>query len=229
MELYLVRHAQSYNNHVADAALRQHDPPLTELGERQAYQVGHYLATGASKCPVTRERPVDGFGLDRLYCSAHFRCLKTADHIARHTGLTPEIWVDVHEEMGIYLDGVDVVPGMTPAEIREQFPQIKIPEDMPAEGWWNRPVEQKHEWQARAARVARVLREEMASLDERIAIVTHGGFIRDLLSELITGGPRDGEAFTTQNTSAHRIDFTPEGILVRYLNRLEHLPAKLVS
>jgi len=229
MELYLVRHAQSYNNHVADATKRQHDPPLTELGERQAYRVGHYLAHEASKCPITRERPTDGFGLNRLYCSAHFRCLKTADYIARHTGLDPEIWVDVHEEMGIYLDGVDVLPGMTPAEIREQFPRVKVPDDMPVDGWWNRPVEQKHEWEARAARVAKILREEMAHLDERIAIVTHGGFIRDLLSELITGGPRSGEAFVTQNTSVHRIDFTADSVLVRYLNRVEHLPAKLVS
>lgn len=229
MELYLVRHAQSYNNHVADASQRQHDPPLTEIGERQADLVGQYLASGAAKCPVTRQSPFDGFGLDRLYCSAHFRCLKTADYIARYTGLAPEIWVDVHEELGIYLDGVDVLPGMTPAEIRTQFPRVKVPGDLPEDGWWNRPVEEKWEWEARAARVAKVLREEMAHLDERIAVVTHGGFTRDLLAALISGGPMGADTFAVQNASIHRIDFGPEGILVRFLNRLEHLPPHLVT
>lgn len=229
MELYLVRHAQSYNNWVADAKQRQHDPPLTETGERQADLAGQYLAGESAKCPDTRQVPTDGFGLNRLYCSAHFRCLKTADHIARHTGLTPEIWVDVHEEMGIYLDGVDVLPGMTPAEIKVQFPQVRIPEDMSEDGWWNRPVEEKHEWEARAARVAKVLREEMAHLDERIAVVTHGGFARDLLAALINGGPMGGDSFAVQNTSLHRIDFSPGGIQVRFLNRLEHLPPHLVT
>ena len=229
MELYLVRHAQSFNNSIGNPSDRQHDPPLTEVGERQADLVGQYLSSGAGKCPDTRPTPFDGFGLDRLYCSAHFRCLKTADYIARHTGLAPEIWVDVHEEMGIYLDGVEVLPGMTPAEIRAQFPRVKIPDSMPAEGWWNRPVEAKQEWEARAARVAKVLREEMAHLDERIAVVTHGGFTRDLLAALINGGPMGADSFAVQNTSVHRIDFGARGMQVRYLNRLEHLSPELVT
>ncbi|MFH1571020.1 MAG: histidine phosphatase family protein [Gemmatimonadota bacterium] len=229
MELYLIRHAQSYNNSLDTSEGRQCDPPLTEIGERQADLVGQYLASGAAKCPVTRESPLDGFGLDRLYCSAHRRCLLTADRIGAHTGLAPEIWVEVHEEMGIYLAGVEVLPGMTPAEIRAQFPRVKIPADMPGDGWWNRPVETRPEWEARAARVARRLTGEMAHTDERIAVVTHGGFTRDLLAALINGGPLQGGTFAVQNTSIGRIDLSREGILVRYLNRVEHLPPHLVT
>lgn len=229
MELYLIRHAQSFNNSLAISKGRLCDPPLTEIGERQADLVGQYLSSAPAKCPATRESTFDGFGLDRLYCSAHLRCLKTADSIAAHTGLAPEIWVDVHEEMGIWLEGVDVLPGMTPAEIRAQFPRVKIPEDMPEKGWWNRPAETEPEWVARAARVARQLRGEMAHTDERIAVVTHGGFTRDLLAALVNGGPMDGSTFAVQNTSIGRIDFDADGFLVRFLNRLDHLPPHLVT
>lgn len=229
MELYLIRHGQSFNNTLASSQGRKCDPPLSEIGESQADLVGQYLSTAPAKCPVTRESPLDGVGLNRLYCSAHLRALRTADRIAAHTGLAPEIWVDVHEEMGIWLEGVDVLPGMTPAEIREQFPRVKTPEEMPEDGWWNRPVETEPEWVARAARVARQLREEMAHTDERIAVVTHGGFTRDVLAALVNGGPMNGSSFAVQNTSIGRIDFDADGFQVRYLNRLEHLPPHLVT
>jgi len=229
MELYLVRHAQSRNNSLGDPRARHHDPPLTEIGERQADLVGQYLSAGPSKCPETRPSPLEGIGPSRLYCSAHLRCLQTAEAIARHTGLAPEVWVDVHEEMGIYLDGVEVLPGLTPAQIRDRFPRVRVPEDMPAAGWWNRPAEERHEWEARAARVAGRLKKELGPLDERIAIVTHGGFTRDLLAALVNGGPLNGATFAVQNTAIGRVDFEPDRIQIRYLNRLEHLPPELVT
>ncbi len=229
MELYLIRHAQSGNNALASAEGRHQDPPLTGVGERQADLVGLHLASGPAKCPATRDSPAEGFGLDHLYCSAHLRCLQTADRIAEHTGLVPEIWVDMHEQMGIWLKGVDVLPGLTPAEIRDRFPRVKVPADMPESGWWNRPVETQPQWEARAAHVAQTLRQQMAHRDARLGVVTHGGFTRVLLATLLHGGPLSGDTFAVDNTSIHRIDFGPDGILVRYLNRIEHLPPDLVT
>ena len=46
MQLYIVRHAQSTNNALADIRDRVCDPTLTELGERQAEIVGGHLAAG---------------------------------------------------------------------------------------------------------------------------------------------------------------------------------------
>ena len=229
MELYLIRHGQSFNNTLSTAEGRMSDPPLSEVGERQAKLVAEYLHSSAAKCHYGRESFEEGFGLDRLYCSAHLRCLNTATEIGERTGLTPEIWIDVHEEMGIWLEGERALPGLTPAQIRERFPKVKVPGDMGADGWWNRPVESEEEWVARAGRVAHQLRTEMAHLDERIAVVTHGGFTKDLLSALVNGGPMDGDSFSTQNTSIARIDFDLQGFQIRYLNRVEHLPPELVT
>ena len=43
------------------------------------------------------------------------------------------------------------------------------------------------------------------------------------------GGPMDGDSFSTENTSIARIDFSPQGLQIRYLNRVEHLPPELVT
>jgi 2,3-bisphosphoglycerate-dependent phosphoglycerate mutase len=229
VELYLIRHGQSYNNTLPSAAGRVCDPPLTEVGRRQADLVGQYLRSAPTKCPGGSRSAGDGCGLTRLYCSAHLRCLQTAERIAQHTGLTAQIWVEVHEEMGIWLEGVAALPGLTSAQIRAQFPRIRIPADMPPDGWWNRPAETESEWMGRAARVARQLRLEMAQPEERIAVISHGGFIRDLLVALVGVDPAMGATFSTQNTGIGRIDLAPDTLHVRYLNRLEHLPPELVT
>lgn len=229
MELYLIRHGQSTNNLLATQAGRSCDPPLTETGQRQAELVGQYLGSAPAKCLYGRDNIREGFGLERLYCSAHLRCLQTADKIGESTGLAPEIWMDIHEEWGIWQEGEGNLPGLTPAEIRNQFPKVKIPADMAEEGWWNRPSETEAEWIARASRVARRLHQDMAGTDERIGMVTHGGFTKDLLAALVSGGPMDGVTFSTQNTSIGRIDFDAQGCQIRYLNRLEHLPPELVT
>jgi len=229
MELYLIRHGQSTNNLLATMAGRSCDPPLTETGQRQAELVGEYLSSAPAKCLYGRDGIQEGFGLSRLYCSAHLRCLQTATRIAEQVGLDPEIWMDVHEEMGIWQEDGENLPGLAPAEIRQRFPMAKIPADMNEAGWWNRPRETEEEWIARASRVARVLRQDMAASHERIGIVTHGGFTKDLLAALVSDGPVAGVSFSTQNTSIGRIDFGAEGCQVRYLNRLEHLPPELVT
>jgi broad specificity phosphatase PhoE len=230
MELYLIRHGQSFNNTLTKPEGRLADPPLSEVGERQAKLVAEYLHSAPAKCEYGRESFEEGFGIDRLYCSAHLRCLHTATEIGETTGLAPEIWVDVHEEMGIWMEEEEeALPGLTPDQIGERFPKVKIPEDMAPDGWWNRPVEREEEWVARASRVAHLLRTEMAHRNERIAVVTHGGFTKDLLSALVNGGPMSGASFSTQNTSIARIDFDPSGLQIRYLNRVEHLPPELLT
>ena len=61
MELYLIRHGQSASN--ANPANKSFEPPLTELGERQARRAGSELADR---------------GIVRLYCSPMLRALPAA-------------------------------------------------------------------------------------------------------------------------------------------------------
>ena len=90
MEFYIIRHAQSFNNALVDQRQRVQDPPLTELGHRQAAIVAQHLTTGRNpeqKEGVSEEDTAvhyrRGYGLTRLYCSAMHRSLQTAAALSR--------------------------------------------------------------------------------------------------------------------------------------------------
>ena len=229
MHLYLVRHGQSLNNTLPDGQGRVADPPLTESGERQAPLVAQHLANGSAKDPYCDGGPTAGFGITRLFTSAHLRCLQTSAPIAEALDMDPEVWVDVHEECGIWMDGQATMPGMTRSEIAEQFPRVLIPDEIGEAGWWNRPRETEAEWVARADRVADQLWEQYADTDERLAIVAHGGFIKDLVSALIAGGPLSRALISCRNTSITSFSFSGGELVVGYLNRIDHLPPELVT
>lgn len=229
MQLYLVRHGQSFNNTLPDGAGRMADPHLTEAGEKQAPLVAKHLAEGATKDPYNAGGATSGFGITRLFTSAHLRCLQTSAPIAEALDLDPEVWPDVHEECGIWMDGEETCPGMTRSEIAAQFPRVTIPDSIDDDGWWNRPRETEAEWVARAARVAETLWQEHADTDERIAIVSHGGFIKDLIGALVAGGPLQTEAVSIRNTAITYFAFEAGQLILGYVNRIEHLPPELVT
>ena len=52
MELYIIRHAQSSNNALADERERVCDPHLTELGRQQAELLAAHLAAGPDLHPI---------------------------------------------------------------------------------------------------------------------------------------------------------------------------------
>ena len=238
MELYVIRHAQSTNNALADERYRVCDPLLTELGERQADVLARHLANGAElQPPASTGDGWDGGGyrITRLYCSPMWRSLQTAYPIGQLLALAPEVWTDIHEKGGIFLDQWDGrgpigYPGKTRQEIQKAFPHCILPEDITKEGWWNRDHEDWPACHERAARVAQVLREQATSSDQAIAIVSHGGFLDALIKALFSQQP-DGQLFYYHyNTAVSRFDLNGNGRLdIHYLNRVGHLPAELVS
>ena len=245
MELYLIRHAQSYNNALADMRDRVMDPPLTDLGQRQARAVAQHLATGINpemSVGATEEdtsvRRRQGYGITRLYCSAMHRALQTAQPIGQALDLAPEVWLDLHEHGGIYLDhgpeggGLVGYPGKTRSEILAEFPNYVLPETVTEEGWWNRGHEDWPACQGRAIRVAGQLPQlaEQVGRYERVAMVSHGGFLAVLLKALLNHLPAADIFYHHFNTAITRVDFQPGGKLgVRYLNRIPHLSPELVS
>jgi broad specificity phosphatase PhoE len=241
MQLYIVRHAQSTNNVLADQRERVCDPTLTELGERQADILARHLADGVELIPPSNSSDghhQGGYGISRLYCSPMWRALQTAYPIGQALGLAPEVWTDIHEQGGIFLDHGDErgpvgYPGGTRQEIQAAFPNYVLPESISERGWWNREFE---DWSAccgRAIKVAEELREWATNNgrnDECIAIVSHGGFIDALLKALFNQFSDRRLFYYKYNTAISRIDFRADGRLdVRYLNRVDHLPPKLIS
>lgn len=239
MELFIIRHAQSTNNALADQSRRVVDPPLTELGLRQARLVAAHLANGIDhKTEPIEGQPSDasnaGQGISRLYCSGMLRALQTASTIGQALNLRPHVWVDIHEEGGMWLDhggsqGIRGYSGMTRAEIGAQFPECHLSDEVTENGWWRYGFEERGYFLERAARVAAALRREALS-DERLALVTHGGFAAYLLRALVCV-PQDAAVFFHHdNTGITRVRFRPDGrVSIRFQNRVEHLPPEMIT
>lgn len=238
MEVYLIRHGQSQNN-VLESALpgspaaqgsRHQDPELTAKGEHQAQRVAGFIAQGGHLYPDDRqvERPM----LDQLYCSPMIRALHTAQFIGRALGLRPEVWVDTHEMGGIYLDqdgGKVGFPGQRRSQIQARFPEAQLPPQVTEEGWWEGGFEDVHQAQGRAIGVALQLRR-MRGRGGRIGVVSHGDFLDGLLKALENRLPGADTYWEHRNTGITRLDFEPGGRMVlKYLNRIEHLPAELLT
>lgn len=241
MELYILRHAQSSHNAMVDGLDQECDPPLTDLGKHQAEIVAQYLASGTNPRPsagTSAETP-DGhnrgnYNLTRLYCSPMWRALQTAQPIGQALGLTPEVWIDIHEQGGMYFDygeagGMVGHPGKTRQEILAEYPNYLLPKGITEQGWWKGGYEDRPTCHRRALKVAEALRQRAAS-NHRIAIVSHGTFIDALLKALLNQSPGRHFLYHHCNTAISRIDFHTHGHLdVRYLNLVAHLPPDLIS
>lgn len=241
MDLYLIRHAQSYNNALPDERERVCDPDLTDLGRRQAELLAIHLATGRDLHPQPT-RPWNapfsanghGYGIQRLFTSAMRRALQTARPIGRALGLRPEVWLDIHEHGGIWLDhgpeiGILGHGGITRSELQAGFPDYLVPDEITEEGWWHGGQESLEAAAGRAARVAATLRS-WAPSDEKIAIITHGAFATLLLRAILGEPVVQPVYYHLDNASISLIRFRANGeISVRYLNRLDHLPPDMIT
>ena len=238
MELFVIRHGQSANNLLGDlddvskVRKRDKDPPLTDIGERQAEMVAKFLAAGRHL--ESAERTADRPYFDHLYCSPMLRSLQTVKPIAREMGITPEVWIDIHEVGGIYLDhgegqGVLGYPGQTRQQIMDRFPGYILPEEFGEAGWWGRDKEEVHSSQGRAIGVANALRDR-AREHHRIGAVSHGGFINYLLKAIGFHLPNPGLRYEHYNTSITRLDFHPEDVVtIRHTNRVVHLNEDVIT
>ncbi len=238
MQLYFIRHAQSTNNRLYDETGtwngRDSDPELTELGHEQARRLAEHVA-----CPNGESQGRDymnrgGFGFTHVYSSPMVRALATATYLSEALDLPLVIWEDLHEVGGIfYIDdetGERIgQPGKTRSELAASFPQAQLPDTLTDRGWWNRSPESVEQQAQRARRFVTDLVERHGSGDDRVAVVSHGGFYNLVLAEL-QGTPADnGFWFNINNTGITRLNFVPEGIGLAYANRLEHLPAELIT
>jgi 2,3-bisphosphoglycerate-dependent phosphoglycerate mutase len=226
MTLYLIRHAQSANNELYErtgsSIGRVEDPELTALGTRQAKILSDYLAGNAEG------------GCTHLYCSLMVRAVATATVVSRACDLRPVAWPEVHEQLGIFLADEQTGelvgrPGKSRSYFERHYPDLQLPESLNEHGWWNRPVETEKEWKQRARDFLAELHRRHGTGEDRVAVVTHGGFYHEVILALTGGAGTDGLWFTMHNTGITRIDFHPTHTSIVYHNRLEHLPPELLS
>jgi len=219
MALYLIRHAQSVNNSLAEE-LRVEDPPLTDLGRQQATHLAEWIKS---------------LGLTRLISSPFRRTLETAEYVRQSTRLQPDIWVDLHEQGGCVSGTAPEVvkgePGMSGREIRAEFPHFEVPNDIDGDGWWeSKPYETVDRARVRVDRLAGHIHRLFGDTDERVALVMHN-MSKLLLLQSITSdvGWQSELVGETYNTSVTKISINGEGFQLEYFNRATHLPVDLVT
>lgn len=237
MQVYFIRHAQSANNALYDATNadigRVEDPELTPLGEQQAVLLARELRSGHPGGRADAS-PAGGYGITHLYCSLMVRAARTADVVGRELGMCALGWLDLHEGGGIWLaDGASGEPAGRPGNprsvLQSRFPRLVIPPEVSEAGWWNRDFEKKEERLPRGQRVVQRLLELHGGTDDRVALVSHGGFYNYFLCAAL-GLPRSQDFwFVSNNTGISRLDITDGSVDVIYLNRTGFLPAEMLS
>ena len=220
VRLLLIRHAESANNAswTGDAAaffrLRSADPDLTERGREQATRLAAHLEH-------VGDEPHE------LITSPLLRALQTTAPISSALQFPSRVWVDVHELGGVFTGdpgepaSIRPQPGLSRAAIEAEVPGIDA-SSVPVDGWWNGTHEGEAERLDRVARVADALRlKARAFPDQRVMIVTHGGFASRLIAALVGVSPTTW--FNLANTSCSEFELLDDQVRVLSLNDTRHL------
>lgn len=243
MNLYIIRHAESANNRLAQStdhdtflATREVDPPITDLGQQQARLLAAHLAQSTVPEYGRGKQQQRGYGLTRLVCSPMLRTLQTAAPVAEALGLTPEVWLDVFEQGGMFEgnpftgDSLRCYPGAGRGAVTQQFPAYALPDEWTDAGWWAETYEDMAACQERAERVAgKLFRLAAETPAARVGIVTHGTFTDQLLKKLFLLAGDRPMYFSHYNTAITRVEFADDYTVLRYTNRIGHLPEELIT
>lgn len=229
MQLLLIRHAQSTNNHLAGALdyakRRQADPPVTELGHEQAQRLADWAAHDDLCQRITH-----------LYTSLTTRAVQTAAPLAQALDLKVQGLTDAYECGGLSSGpqgGFTPVMGRNHASLLAECPALLWPEDIHGRAWDGgcEPWESAS-FAARAAGVGDRLRR-VAGEAEVIALITHHEFAQYLIADLLGLPAPDGEALTFRlhNTATAHIELSGEADrrVLHWSNRTCHLTPDLVT
>ena len=167
--------------------------------------------------------------LTKLVSSPFLRTLQTTDYVQREVGLTPEIWVDLHEQGGCVSGATPETmvgrPGMTREAIAQQFPDFDDTSMVSGIGWWqSRPYETQAEAEVRARLLLEKVLSLFAGTDQRVAFITHGDFARRVL-ECFHDTPLD----VPHNTSVSEVHVALDRTRLANYDGTDHLSEELKS
>lgn len=249
MQLYLIRHGQSVNNANWDRKdqpeyERYSDPPLTELGVRQAQSLAQFIAS--TRSPSEKIQNVGEYrhsiNITHLYSSLMIRAVHTGTIISETLGLPLVALPVVHEVGGVYLktkvDGVTEISfehGVSPAYLQENFPALQLDQPIEEKGWWQGGQEPVTDLLSRTKRALQFIEEQHLGTDDKVAIVTHGGFFNYMVRTLfsIRLDEQDNRNlpfwFSFCNCAISRFDFVEERVTLIYHNRTDFMDEELIS
>lgn len=264
MRFYFIRHGQSENNvmwfKTKSSKGRVEDPDLTELGLRQSHAAGRFLSQIRTDVGEN-QFDSNGRGLTHIYTSLMLRAVQTAFAISQETGLPVHALTDLHEGGGIYHDDLTLgqkigQPGHNRQYFETHYPDLFLPDELGADGWWNRAYEDRHELPERARRLMRTLLDRHGGTNDWVALVSHGDFYQRVLAillqlplrdfhvdhpewstefdleqghrEKISGLP-ENTWFLLNNAAITRIDINGDYLLIAYTNRHDFIPPELIT
>lgn len=241
MRLYFIRHGQSANNALWDETGsnrgRVDDPELTPIGHEQARLLAEFLLqkdNEARSDGANGESFRDSYAFTHLYTSLMVRSVATASYVSKAIGLKLTAWPEIHECGGIYMDDEAEEerigrPGKTRSYFQKNYQHLVLPDSVTDDGWWNRPFEDHESRPLRAQKVLESLLEQHGNTQDRVAIVSHGGFYMELMRVMFRIG-EENCWFLMNNTAVSRFDFKENGeIRLVYHNRSDHLPDHLIT
>jgi 2,3-bisphosphoglycerate-dependent phosphoglycerate mutase len=242
MQFYCIRHAQSENNllYVQTGSVegRSADPELTPVGWQQAEALARFLSrpglTAVNHDLAYDPQNLGGFTLTHLYCSLMVRAVATGMVVARALNLPLVAWEDVHEVGGIHEKDAETgeragLPGNNQAYFETHYPALVLPESLGQAGWWNRPFEDHDQRPLRARRFWEELLAKHGDSDDRVAVISHGGFYRHLMWVILDCPEEEAPWFALNNAAITRIDLNSYGLSIQYMNRLDFVPRDLVT
>jgi len=198
MEILLIRHGQSEAD-LLDVHEGRADFPLTELGRAQAEKMANYVSTN--------------FPADVILASPLKRAKETALILQNKLDCEIKFEPDLME----FNNGV--LAGLSREEARLKYP-------LPKGG---RPIfepiqegESELEFRFRAERVFHKILFEYKDV-KRIAIVSHGGMISNLLKSFLKLPIDTDYAFITGDTGIHLLLQKEDKRIIKFLNNLSHL------
>lgn len=199
MDLYLVRHAETFGNTGADDSV---EPVLTERGREQARLLAERLAA---------------LSFDAIFCSPLLRAVQTAQAIVSRqentapVELLPELME--HEPVPDYC-------GLPTQELQKICPAVVYPDRHAL------PQETDEGALERARYVIRYVRERCDR--ETVLLVAHGQFNTYLLLAAMGLPKPENFNFSQRNACLDRIWFLPDGrVKAKLVNDVSHLPETL--
>lgn len=205
VRLYLIRHGESASN----AARREgkpadFDPPLTDVGWKQAERVGERLA---------REK------VDAVYASPLQRAYNTGNEVAKRLGLTVKVIDDlqeINEPLRQAADSgdveLDLPPGMSHDDMKARFEADPI--------WDNLPGSEKSEHFRK--RIVGAIDQIIAECPgQKVAVACHGGVIQSYVGHVL--GLRTDFAIYAFNASITSIRAAGDRRVIWRVNDLAHL------
>ena len=183
MRFIVIRHGKSKNNDLKEKNYEEYiknrssDADLCEGAQEQCELVGNFIKS-------------NNIHIDKFYCSCHKRAFRTLKYISDvYNKDTPRECIPIlHEYGGIFL-GEKGFPGMTEKEMKENFPEVKLAEEVDlSKGWYTKDYKETvEEFKNRIKEVIKMFKDMAQNCEDEnytVCFIGHRNFLNGLFSLL---------------------------------------------